>query len=54
MQHPSLGSMTEGPIETPEILMPIPKFWQEVSIYIFLNPAKMVDLCIKNEKDVSS
>ena len=42
-QHPSLGSMTEGPIDTPEILMPIPKFRQELSIYVFLSPAKMVD-----------
>ena len=43
MQHPSLGSMTEGSIDESEILMPIPKFEQGPSIYIFLNPTKMVD-----------
>ena len=43
MQHSSLGSMTEGSTDTSEILMPIPKFEQELSIYIFLSPARMVD-----------
>ena len=43
MQHPSLGSMTEGPIDTSEILMPMPKFEQGLSIHIFLSSAKMVD-----------
>ena len=43
MKHPSLGSMTEGPIDTSEILMPIPNFEQEPSIHIFFSPAKMVD-----------
>ena len=43
MQHPSLGSMTEEPIDTSEILMPIPKFGQGLFIYIFLSPTKMVD-----------
>ena len=43
MQHLSLGLMTEGPIDKSEILMPIPKFEQELSIYILLSPAKMVD-----------
>ena len=43
MQHPLLGSMAEGPFDASEILMPIPKFEQELSIYIFLSPAKMVD-----------
>ena len=44
MQHPSLGSMTEGPIDTSEILMPMPKFGQKLSIYIRLNPVKIDDL----------
>ena len=35
--------MTEGPIDTFEILMPIPKFGQELSIYIFLSPTRMAD-----------
>ena len=42
-QHPLLGSVIAGPINTPEILMPIPRFGQEMSIYIFLIPAKTVD-----------
>ena len=37
-QYPS--SMTEGSIETSEILITIPRFGQELSIYIRLNPAK--------------
>ena len=44
MQHPSLGSMTEGPINASEILMPIPKFGQELSIYICFNGVKIDDL----------
>ena len=42
-EHPSLGSMTEGPIDTSETLMPIPKFGQGLFIYIFLSPAEMID-----------
>ena len=40
MQHPSLGSMTEGPTDTSEILIPMPRPGQELSIYICLNPVK--------------
>ena len=43
MENPSLGSMTEGPIDAPEVLMPIPKFGQGPSLYIFLSPVKMID-----------
>ena len=43
MQHPSLGSMTEGSTHKPAILIPMPKLGQEPSIYICLSPAKMVD-----------
>ena len=32
-QNPSLGSMTEGPTDKPEILIPMPKPGQEPSIY---------------------
>ena len=35
--------MTEGPIDASKILMPIPKFEQGLSIYIFLSPAKTID-----------
>ena len=55
MQHPSTGSMTEGPTEKPEILIPMPKTGQELSIYICLSSFKTADfiLYIQNEKDVS-
>ena len=43
MQHRSLGSMTEGPTDTSEILIPMPKPWQEPSIYICLSPFKTAD-----------
>ena len=43
MQHPSSGSTTEGSIDMSEILMPIPKFGQRLSVYIFLSPTKTVD-----------
>ena len=43
MQHPSLGSMTEGPTDTSEILIPIPKPGQEPSIYICHSPFKTAD-----------
>ena len=43
MQHPSLGSMTERPIDKPEILIPTPKLGERPSIYICLSPVKMVD-----------
>ena len=32
MQHPSLGSMTEGPTNTSETLIPMPRPGQEPSI----------------------
>ena len=44
MQHPSLGSMTEGPIDTSEILMPIPGPGQELSIYVCFSRVKIDDL----------
>ena len=44
MQHPSLGSMTEGATETSEILIPIPKPGQELSIYTCLSPFKKAEL----------
>ena len=44
MQNLSLGSMTEGPINTSKILMLIPKFGQELSIYICLSRVKIDDL----------
>ena len=44
MQHPSLGSMIEGPIDTSEILMPIARFGQELSIYICFSHVKIDDL----------
>ena len=34
MQNPSLGSLTEDPIDTSENLMLIQRFGQELSIYI--------------------
>ena len=43
IQHPSLGSMTEGPTDKPEILIPMLKPWQEPSIYICLSSVKIVD-----------
>ena len=43
-QHPSLGSIIEGPIDTSEILMPIPKFGQELLIYICFSRVKIDDL----------
>ena len=43
MQHPSLGSMTEGATETSEILIPIPKPGQELSIYTCLSPFKRAE-----------
>ena len=42
-KHPSLGSIIAGFIETFEILIPMPKFEQELSIYIRLNPVKTAD-----------
>ena len=44
MQHPSLGSMTEGPTHKPEVLIPMPKPGQEPSIYICLISVKMVEI----------
>ena len=44
MQHPSLGSMTKGPIDKPEVLMPMPRPGEEPSIYICLSPVKTADL----------
>ena len=41
MQHPSLGSMTEGSTDKPEVLIPMPKLGQELYIYICLSPVKM-------------
>ena len=43
MQHPSLGSVTEGPTDTSEILITMPRPEQELSIYIFLSIANTVD-----------
>ena len=43
-QHPSLGSMNEGPIDTSEVLIPILKFEQELSIHICFNLVKIDDL----------
>ena len=43
MQHSSLGSIIAGFIETFKILIPMPKFEWELSMYICLSPAKMVD-----------
>ena len=43
MQHPSLGSMTGGPTDKPEILIPMPRTGKGPSIYICLSPVKMVD-----------
>ena len=43
MQHPSLGSITEGPTVTSEILVPTPRLGQELSIYICLSPVKTAD-----------
>ena len=43
MQHPLLGSMTEGPTETSEILIPMSRPGQEPSIYICLSPVKTAD-----------
>ena len=43
MQHPSLGSMTERPTDTSEILMLMPRPGQEQSIYICLSPFKTAD-----------
>ena len=43
IQNPLLGSIIAGFIETFEILIPMPKFEQELSTYICLSPAKMVD-----------
>ena len=40
MQHPSLGSMIEGPTDTPEILIPMPRLGQEPFIYICISPVK--------------
>ena len=42
-QHPSLGSIMAGFIDIFEILIPMPKFGQELSIYICLSLVKMVD-----------
>ena len=38
------SSVTEGPTYTSEILMPIPRFGQELSIYICFNRVKIDDL----------
>ena len=43
MQHPLLGSMPEGSTDTSEILIPMPKPWQEPSIYICLSPVETAD-----------
>ena len=43
MEHPSLGSITEGATDASEILIPMPRPGQEPSIYICLSPVKMVD-----------
>ena len=44
MQHPLLGgSMNEGPADTSEILMPMPRLGQEPSLYICLHPVKTAD-----------
>ena len=43
MQHPSLGLLTEGPTDKPEILIPMPRPGQELSIYICLGPVKTAD-----------
>ena len=40
MQHLSLGSLTEGPTDTSEILIPMPRLGQEPPIYICLSPVK--------------
>ena len=54
IQHPSLGSITERPTDTSEILKPMHKPGQEPSIYICLSSVKTADLSTQNEKDVSS
>ena len=43
MQHPLLGSMTEGSTDTSEILIPMPRPGQEPSIHICLSPVKTAD-----------
>ena len=42
-KHTSLGSIIGEFIDPFEILIPIPKFGQKLSIYICLSPVKMVD-----------
>ena len=43
-QHPSLGSMTKGPTDRSETLIPMPKPGQKPSIYICLSPVKTADI----------
>ena len=43
MQHPSLGSIIEGPTDTSEILTLMPRPGQELFIYTCLNPVKTAD-----------
>ena len=43
MQHPSLGSMTKGPTDRSETLIPMLKPGQKPSIYICLSPVKTAD-----------
>ena len=43
MQHPLLGSLTEGPTDTSKVLVPMPRPGQEPSIYICLCPVKAAD-----------
>ena len=43
MQHPSLRSIIEGPTDTSEILILMPRPGQELFIYICLNPVKTAD-----------
>ena len=43
MQHPPLGSMTESTTNTPEILIPMTRHGQELSIYISLSSIKTAD-----------
>ena len=43
MQHPSLGSMTEAPMDTFEILIPMTRSGEEPSMYIRLSSVKIAD-----------
>ena len=43
MQHPSLGSIIEEFIDVSEISMPMPRFGQELFIYICFSIVKTAD-----------